>query len=65
MNEFTKGDRVMYTPTGGRGVVSSQNEYCVFVKYDNNQCIMLTGNEPYTSQATLRSDLVKIEADNP
>lgn len=63
MNDFSKGDRVRYKKTGERGVISSQNEYFVFVKYDNKECIMVTGDEPYTSQATVRSDLVKVQTD--
>ncbi len=62
MNEFTKGDRVSYKKTGDRGVVSSQNEYCVFVKYDNKECIMRSGDEPYTAQATRREDLTKVKS---
>lgn len=42
------------------GVVSSVNDTVVFVKYDNGMCIMVTGDEPYTAQATNPRDLVKI-----
>lgn len=63
-DEFSKGDRVRYKRTGDKGVVSSTNEHYIFVKYDNHMCIMSTGDEPYTSQATLRSDLVKGKADD-
>ena len=68
--DFVKGERVKYIPhhaLGNRhhrdcqtGVVSSKNEYFVFVKYDNAMGVMITGDEPYTAQATDPSDLVKI-----
>lgn len=61
MDKLTKGDRVQYKKTGEKGVVSSTNEWYVFVKYDNIECVMLTGDEPYIAQATSRGDLVKIE----
>lgn len=67
-NEFRKGDRVTYTPThtsGNKnhpdcrhGVVSSMHDGYIFVKYDNKVQKMVTGDEPYTSQATSRKDLV-------
>lgn len=63
MNEFSKGDRVKHTPTGDMGVVSSQNEYWVFVKYDTLHTIMLTGDEQYNAQATRRRDLIKVQTD--
>ena len=55
-NDFKKGYRVKYTPNYGDpeyGVVSSTNHRYVFVKYDNADCVMTTGDEPYTAQATL------------
>ena len=68
-SDFKHGDRVTYIPThAGRdikhkdcenGVVSSTNDRFVFVKYDNGMCIMTTGDEPYTSQATNPDDLIK------
>lgn len=68
---FTKGERVRYIPTHAQGdddhpdvedgVVSSTNEYWVFVKYDNlDYGKMTTGDEPYTAKATDPHDLVKI-----
>lgn len=42
------------------GVVSSTNDRFVFVKYDNAVQKMITGNEPYTSQATDPKDLIHI-----
>ena len=67
---FKKGDRVKYIPAhavGNRhhrdcqsGVVSSTNEYFVFVKYDNASQTMKSGDEPYTAQATRAEDLVKL-----
>ncbi len=67
--DFKKGDKVRYIPLHARGnskhpdcengIVSSTNDKCVFVKYDNNMCIMVTGDEPYTSQATDPEDLIK------
>ena len=69
-NEFKKGQRVVYTPHHARGdvnhpdcekgVVSSANEKFVFVKYDNAMCIMVTGDEPYTAQATLPENLTLV-----
>lgn len=68
-SEFAKGQRVLYVPAHAngdpnhkdceKGVVSSTNEQWVFVKYDNLMCIMVTGDEPYTAQATSPDDLVK------
>ncbi|KKK77026.1 hypothetical protein LCGC14_2857760 [marine sediment metagenome] len=64
---FKKGQRVLYVPLHAqgdikhqdceRGVVSSTNDRVVFVKYDNQMCIMATGDEPYTAQATEPDDL--------
>jgi len=61
-NEFKKGWRVRYVPLHADGnlnhpdcqdgVVSSTNDKFVFVKYDNLMGIMITGDEPYTAQAT-------------
>ena len=62
------GDKVMYVPThaGGdtkhedveHGVVSSVNDSGAFVKFNNNMCIMVTGDEPYTAQHCRYEDLV-------
>lgn len=62
LDMFKKGMRVRYIPNhaGGdithtscrEGVVSSKNDTWVFVKYDNAECRMVTGDEPYTAQAT-------------
>jgi len=67
---FKKGDRVRYVPDHAEGninspfcedgAVSSVGEAFVFVKYDNNVCVMVTGDEPYTAAATNPRDLVKI-----
>lgn len=67
-SDFKKGMFVRYVPTHAdgdvnhkdcqNGVVSSVNERFVFVKYDNAACVMVTGDEPYTSQATRPDDLV-------
>jgi len=61
-SEFQKGQRVLYVPHHAqedlahpgcqKGVVSSTNDKWVFVKYDNLDCVMKTGDEPYTAQAT-------------
>ena len=66
--DFKKGQLVRYIPNhaGGdpkhpdcqNGVVSSSNDSYVFVKYDNLMCIMITGDEPYTAQATERDNLI-------
>jgi len=68
-SNFKKGDHVTYVPTHAQGntghpdctqgVVSSVNDTFVFVKYNNNMCIMTTGDEPYTAQATSPGNLVK------
>ena len=67
--DFKRGDKVRYVPNHANGdvhhkdcqngVVSSTNEKFVFVKYDNAMCIMTTGDEPYTSQATKRENLIR------
>ena len=67
--DFSKGDHVRYVPRHAdgdqnhkdcqNGVVSSTNEKWVFVKYDNLMCTMVTGDEPYTAQATDPNDLVR------
>lgn len=67
-SDFQKGMKVRYVPNHANGdashkdcedgVVSSTNDRFVFVKYDNAVCIMLTGDEPYTSQATNADDLI-------
>ena len=69
-SDFKKGDRVKYIPhhaNGDRfhpdcqtGVVRSTNEFFVFVIYDNAMQTMTTGDEPYTAQATLAEDLIKL-----
>ena len=60
-DDFEKGQRVIYIPRHAddekhpdckKGVVSSKNDSYVFVKYDNAMGIMVTGDEPYTAQAT-------------
>lgn len=70
VTDFQKGMRVRYVPSHAfgdtthkdcqDGVVSSisPNQKFVFVKYDNAVCQMLTGDEPYTSQATYPTDLI-------
>lgn len=68
VSDFKKGMKVRYVPTHANGdikhqdcengVVSSVNDRVVFVKYNNLMCIMTTGDEPYTAQATDPSDLV-------
>jgi len=71
ISDFKKGDRVRYIPTHAEGdnehpdvedgCVSSTNEWWVFVKYDNlAHGKMITGDEPYTAQATSAEDLIKI-----
>jgi len=40
------------------GIVSSINDKWVFVKYDNLCCNMVTGDEPYTAQATSPENLI-------
>ena len=67
--DFSKGERVRYLPLHAdgdirhedcqNGVVSSTNDRWVFVKYDNLDCVMVTGDEPYTAQATDPNQLVK------
>ena len=65
---FKKGDKVTYIPNHAdspnhkdckNGVVSSTNEHFVFVKYDNAMCFMVTGDEPYTAQATKVENLIR------
>jgi hypothetical protein len=66
---FKTGDHVTYVPSHAQGnlthadcqqgVVSSVNDEWVFVKYNNLMCIMTTGDEPYTANATSPYDLVK------
>ena len=62
LSDFRHGMRVLYVPYHARGyekhpdcqrgVVSSVGEKYVFVKYDCAACMMITGDEPYTAQAT-------------
>lgn len=69
ISDCKKGDRVVYVPChadGHRshpdcehGVVSSVNENWVFVKFDNLQRRMITGDEPYTAKATDAAELVR------
>ena len=69
LEDLKKGDWVRYIPTHAEGdsahkdcqngVVSSKNDRFVFVKYDNGMCIMTTGEEPYTAQATKPEDLIR------
>lgn len=66
-SDFKHGMRVLYVPSHirgkttnadcKRGIVSSVNDEFVFVKYDCAACKMLTGDEPYTAQATLPENL--------
>ena len=68
MKDFIHGDLVRYIPNHAdgnvkhpdcqNGVVSSVNDNWVFVKYDCLACTMFTGDEPFTSQATKRENLV-------
>jgi hypothetical protein len=61
-SDFRHGMHVLYVPNhaGGdikhpdcqRGIVSSIRDHYVFVKYDCAACMMITGDEPYTAQAT-------------
>ncbi len=67
--DFKHGDKVRYVPNHANGdaqhvdcqdgIVSSTNEKFVFVKYNNAMCIMTTGDESYTAQATKRENLVR------
>ena len=68
-SDFKKGDHVTYIPNHAfrnmnhkdcqDGVVSSTNELFVFVKYDNACMKMITGDEPYTAQATKVENLIR------
>lgn len=62
LEDCKKGKRVMYVPQFARetGVVSSTNDMVAFVKYDNAEQEMVTGDEPYTAQATDPEDLMEI-----
>lgn len=67
--KYEKGNWVRYMPEHVEGnmhhddcedgVVSSVSECSsiIFVKYDNELCIMTTGDEPYAAQATAYDDL--------
>jgi hypothetical protein len=67
IRDFKHGDRVRYIPNHANsdvthqdcqdGIVSSTNEHFVFVKYNCLACTMVTGDEPYTAQATKRENL--------
>ena len=69
-DNFIKGNRVRYIPYHAMGnsdhkdcedgVVSSTNDKFVFVKYDNAVMDMVTGDEPYTAQATYPEDLIHL-----
>ena len=69
LEDCIKGTRVRYVPRHANGntkhpscqngVVSSKNDKLVFVKYDNLMCTMVTGDEPYTAQATDPNDLIR------
>jgi len=68
LEDFKHGMKVRYIPTHAEGdekhrdcedgIVSYVNDYCVFVKYDNAACKMVTGDEPYTANATRPEDLI-------
>ena len=64
VEDFHKGQRVRYIsdyrdPRAPQyGVVSSTNNRNVFVKFDNAEMRMVTGDEPYTAQACSPCDLV-------
>ena len=68
-DDFRKGERVRFIPYHARGeklhsdckngVVTSVNDNYVFVKYDTIIMKMVTGDEPYTAQATNPEDLIK------
>lgn len=68
--DFIKGKRVRYVPRHVEGdvsssqcqdgVVSSTNDKQVFVKYDNLETLMKTGDEPFTAQATDPNDLIPL-----
>ena len=65
LRDFHKGQRVQYVTTyagetlrPAYGVVSSKNDWFVFVKFDNTVMRMVTGDEPYTAQACLPEDLI-------
>lgn len=67
--DFKHGDLVRYIPNHAKwgpthpdckdGVVSSVTKNWVFVKYNCLACTMVTGDEPYTAQATDRENLVR------
>ncbi|MDD5547113.1 MAG: hypothetical protein PHO67_08185 [Candidatus Omnitrophica bacterium] len=67
LSEFSHGMRVLYVPHHAngdvthpdcqRGVVSSVGSKFVFVKYDCAAGMMMTGDEPFTAQATDPEDL--------
>lgn len=68
INDFEHGMSVTYIPNHANGdinhpdcengVVSSTNDKFVFVKYNNGDCVIKTGDEPYTAQATKPENLV-------
>ena len=68
LKDLKKGMKVRYIPTHAKedknhpdcedGVVSSVGRVNVFVKYNNKMCIMVTGDELYTAQATDPNDLI-------
>lgn len=69
LEDCKKGMRVKYIPTHlkgmplhldcEKGIISSKNEKYVFVKYDNADRVMKTGDEPYTAAATRLEDLIE------
>lgn len=71
LSDFKKGYKVLYIPNHAdgdpghkdcqRGVVSSVNDYFVFVKYDCLARKMETGDEPYTAQATKPDNLIILD----
>lgn len=68
LDNFKKGMKVIYVPNHALGdinhvdnqfgVVSSINNKFIFVKYDCLACTMITGDEPYTAQATCVENLI-------
>ena len=70
MIEARKGLRVIYVPNHANGdikhpdcevgCISSMNGAHAFVKYDNKECKMITGDEPYTAKATNWENLIKL-----
>lgn len=63
LTDFKKGQRVRYVAYNQAedGVISSTNDFYVFVKFDNKIMTMVTGDEPYTAQACKPEDLEIID----